>query len=218
MASYFRLTLDTTAPSGVGLTINNGAVYTTSAQVTLAISCSDADKTGYQMKIWGIDGAASEATATWETYSATKTVTLTSGDGNKTVYVKIRDDVYNESASAYDSITLDTSVPEVTIQSQDVQKISKVSPKNVASIIWNCDVEIVAWKVKVVDSINASESDGTQIGTTGGSTNVSGNTTKSAETNVTTTIYGADLEAASAGDGEKILKIFVQNAAGSWSN
>ena len=181
MASYFRLTLDTTAPSGVGLTINNGAVYTTSAQVTLAISCSDADKTGYQMKIWGIDGAASEATATWETYSATKTVTLTSGDGNKTVYVKIRDDVYNES-------------------------------------IWNCDVEIVAWKVKVVDSINASESDGTQIGTTGGSTNVSGNTTKSAETNVTTTIYGADLEAASAGDGEKILKIFVQNAAGSWSN
>lgn len=33
MASYFNLTLDTTAPAGVTLTINDGDLYTTSAVV-----------------------------------------------------------------------------------------------------------------------------------------------------------------------------------------
>ena len=217
MASYFRLTLDTTAPGGVGLVINNGAVNTASPVVNLAIACTDSDKTGYQMKIWGIDGAATESAATWETYSATKQVTLPTGDGSKTVYVKVRDDVYNESASASDTITLDTSVPEVTIQSQDVQKISKISPKNVSTIIWQADVAITEWIIKVVDSINATHEDGTVVPITGGSTNITG-TEKAAATNVTTKIYGADLETASSGDGEKILKIFVKNAAGTWSN
>ena len=31
------------------------------------------------------------------------------------------------------------------------------------------------------------------------------------------TINGADLETASAGDGVKIVKVFVKNAAGTWS-
>lgn len=92
MANYFNLTLDTTAPSGVSLSINSGAEYTTSASVSLAIACSDTDKTGYQMKIWGIAGKATENDATWETFASSKTVDLPTGDGLKTVYVKIRDD------------------------------------------------------------------------------------------------------------------------------
>lgn len=56
MASFFKLVLDTLAPSGVSLSINSGAEYTTSRNVTLAIGTSDSDTTGYQMKIWGIDG------------------------------------------------------------------------------------------------------------------------------------------------------------------
>ena len=50
MASYFNLILDTLAPSGITLTINDGAIYTTSASVQLKIGCSDASTTGYQ---WG---------------------------------------------------------------------------------------------------------------------------------------------------------------------
>jgi hypothetical protein len=30
-------------------------------------------------------------------------------------------------------------------------------------------------------------------------------------------IYGADLATASAGDGDKIIKVFVQDVAGNWS-
>ena len=52
MANYFNLVLDTTAPSGVALTINSGAEYTTSTAVTLNISSSDDITTAYQMKIF----------------------------------------------------------------------------------------------------------------------------------------------------------------------
>ena len=41
MPSYFNLTLDTTAPAGVTLTINDGALYATSPVVNLAIATSD---------------------------------------------------------------------------------------------------------------------------------------------------------------------------------
>ena len=58
MASYFNLTLDTTAPSGLTLQINDGALYATSTAVKLTIGVSDEQTTGYQMKIWGIDGVA----------------------------------------------------------------------------------------------------------------------------------------------------------------
>ena len=108
MASFFNLILDTLAPSGVTLSINNKAQYTTTQEVTLNIATSDSDTTGYQMKIWGIDGVLTESEATWETFATSKTVSLPSGDGLKTVYVKIRDDVYNESSVATASITLNT--------------------------------------------------------------------------------------------------------------
>ena len=89
MASYFNLILDTLAPSGITLTINDGAIYTTSTSVQLRIGCSDSDTTGYQMKIWGINGATSESQASWETFTTSKTVTLPSGDGLKKVYIKV---------------------------------------------------------------------------------------------------------------------------------
>lgn len=108
MASFFNLTLDTLAPAGLSIILNDGAQYATSATVTAKISVTDAATTGYQMKIWGTKAAKTEAAASWETYAATKSITLPDGDGLKTIYVKVRDDVGNESAAASDSITLNT--------------------------------------------------------------------------------------------------------------
>lgn len=51
MASYFNLTLDTTAPSGLSITLNDSDIYTTTTAVTLAVSLSDEDTNGYQMKV-----------------------------------------------------------------------------------------------------------------------------------------------------------------------
>ncbi|CZT57901.1 hypothetical protein [Solibaculum mannosilyticum] len=130
MASYFNLTLDTLAPAGLTVTLNDGAEYTTSASVTLKLKLTDSTTTGYQMKIWGIDGVDDEGSASWETYAAQKSITLVSGDGLKTVHVKVRDDVGNESAESSDTITLDTAIPAVTVTGPDKSKISKVATYN----------------------------------------------------------------------------------------
>lgn len=218
MASYFNLTLDTLAPSGLSVVLNNGAMYTTSPVVTLGVSVSDADTTGYQMKVWGTASAANEADATWETFVTSKSITLPSGDGLKTIYVKVRDEVGNESAAVSDSINLNTSVPAVTVDGPDRSKISLVSGFNVANISFTVDVPFIAYKVCVVPAISSLNGAGTVIGTANGSTNTSGTgETFPANTPINVSIHGADLEAASSGDGVKIIKVFAQNEAGTWS-
>lgn len=218
MASYFNLTLDTTAPSITSMTLNNDDIYTSTQTVTLAVTVNDAETTGYQMKIWGVDGVADEGDATWATYQPSQSVTLPTGDGLKTVYVKVRDAVGNESAEQSDSITLDTSVPEVTVTGPDKSTISEVSGFDTAIINFTVNVAFEAYKVCVVSSTSATQDTGTVIPTTSGSINTSGSDgSYEADTNIQVTIKGTDLATASSGDGLKIIKVFAQNAAGTWS-
>ena len=218
MASFFTLTLDTLAPSGLTVTLNDGAIYTTNKVVALKVSVSDSQTAGYQMKIWGVDGADSETAAVWETFTGEKSITLPTGDGLKTVYVKVRDDVGNESAAVSDSITLDTAVPVVSISGPDRTKISKVSGFDSAVISFTSDVAFEEYKVCVVPATSSLQGAGTIIPVSGGSENTSGTAGGyKADTNISVTIKGADLETASAGDGAKIIKVFVRNAAGTWS-
>lgn len=217
MASYFNLTLDTLAPQGLTIKLNNGSQYTTNKTVQLAVNVTDESANGYQMKVWGIDGIAKESDAVWETLANIKNVTLSTGDGLKTVYVKVRDDVYNETVAASATITLDTSVPAVTIIGPDVSKISKTSPKDVATFSFTSNTAFTEYKIKVVPSNSSLHDAGVQIGTANGSTNMSATGTFKASTAISCKVYGKDLEAASSGDGEKIIKVFVKNAHGTWS-
>lgn len=217
MASYFNLTLDTLAPQGLTIKLNNGSQYTTNKTVQLAVNVTDESADGYQMKVWGINGVANESDATWETLANIKNVTLSTGDGLKTVYVKVRDDVYNETVAASATITLDTSVPAVTIIGPDVSKISKTSPKDVATFSFTSNTAFTEYKIKVVPSNSSLHDAGVQIGTANGSTNMSATGTFKASTAISCKVYGKDLEAASSGDGEKIIKVFVKNAHGTWS-
>lgn len=218
MASYFNLTLDTTAPSGLTLAINGGALYATSTAVGLTISVADEQTSGYQMKIWGIEGAQEEAGAVWETYAPSKSVNLISGDGLKTVYLKVRDDVGNESSQVSDTITLDTTVPVVSVTGPDRSKISKVSGYSQSVINFTADVDFEEYKVCVVPAATSRQDAGAVIPAAAGSVNTSGSAGGyPASTNIQVTITGADLESASAGDGVKIIKVFVRNEAGTWS-
>lgn len=217
MASFFNLTLDTLAPSGLSILLNEGATYTTTGVVTLATTISDADTTGYQMKVWGIEGAETEDAASWETFAAEKSITLTNGDGLKTVNVKVRDDVGNETAAVSDDIYLDTAVPVVTITGPDKSKISKIAGFNTAALSFTADVDFVEYKVCVVPATTSLQAAGTVIGTANGSENTSGTGEYAAATPIEVTINGTDLETASGGDGVKIVKVFVKNAAGTWS-
>lgn len=218
MASYFNLTLDTTAPSGLTLSINDGAPYATSTAVKLTIGLSDEVTTGYQMKIWGIDGVDEEASASWETFAKTKSVNLTSGDGLKTVHIKVRDDVGNETEEVSDDITLNTAVPVVTITGPEKTKISKVEGFNKSKITFTCDVDFAEYKVCVVPQTSSTQDAGTVIPTTAGSINTSGSDGSYPKTTpIEVTITGTDLETASSGDSVKIVKVFVKTAAGIWS-
>lgn len=214
MASYFQLTLDTLAPSITSFTINDGASVTTSRTVTLKITAAEAAS----MKIWGIDGVASESAASWETFAATKSVTLTSGDGSKTVYVKVRDAVYNESATSSDTITLSTAIPTITITGPDVTVISEQSGKDTATFSFQSSMALKAWTVRLVPANSSDHTAGTQIPSAGGSTNMSG-TTLAANTSKQCTIKGTDLSTAAGGtDGTYIIKVFGQASANDlWS-
>lgn len=220
MAAFFNLTLDTLAPQGVTLKINAGAIYTAKKAVTLAIGCSDASTAGYSMKIWGsIVGAATESDAKWENFSTTKAATLTDGDGLKTVYVKVRDNVWNEAEPVSATITLNTSIPVVTIVGPDVSIISEVVGKNTAKFNFTADAIFDEYKVGVVPANNSTVDDVTVIGTTGGSINTSGSAGNyPADTNIEVTINGTDFKTAAGGaDGTYIIKVFVKNQAGTWS-
>lgn len=216
MAAYFNLTLDTTAPSGGSISL---ASRTNSVNVTATLGATGAT----YMKLWGdicatAGGTAiTESNASWVAYSTTAPIILTSTDGTKTVYAKFKDDVGNESASVNASTILDTTGPVVTIVGPDVTKISKVAGYNVCSFSFSADEAIAEWTVRVVPSTSSVHTAGTQIGTTGGSTNMSGSTQTAAETAISCTIYGADLETASSGDGAKIIKVFVKDLTGNWS-
>jgi len=226
MSSYFNLTLDTLAPSSPAILIEGGAAYTSAQLVNCGITTGDGDITGYQMKIWGnVDPAydanvqATEGASAWISFNATKQVKLSSGDGSKTLYLKIRDNVYNESSQASDSITLDMTVPVSTISvGPDVAKISKIAGKRTCSFSFQCDSIFDEYKVKVVPATDSIHSAGTLIGMTNGSTNMSGAAgSYPATTNINCTIDGADLEAASSGDGQKIIKVFTKDQSGLWS-
>lgn len=220
MASYFNLTLDTLAPSGLAVHLNGDDIYTTTATVQMTLDLTDGVTTGYQMKIWGVEGVEDEGSATWETYAASKSITLPTGDGLKTVHVKVRDSVGNESAEATDSITLDTAVPTVTVTGPDNSTISEVEGFDKAVINFMSDIAFVEYKVCVVPATSSTQDAGTVIPTTAGSINTSGTSDDEpyeAETNIQVTIDGTDLKTASSGDGVKIVKVFVKNAAGTWS-
>jgi len=100
------LTLDTIAPTG-SIVIAGGALYTNSTSVNLTLSGSDASSGVAQMSF----SRDNSNWSTWETYSTSKSWTLTSGDGSKTVYVRYSDNAGNISAAFSSTIVLDTTAP-----------------------------------------------------------------------------------------------------------
>lgn len=225
MPGTFQLTLDTTGPQGVALVLDAGnPAYSTDNVVDAIATTTDPDTTGYQVKLWGdVDPAANaniqttEAGSAWINLTATVAVTLSAGDGAKTINARLRDDVFNTSGIATDTITLDTTAPVITLISGPTPtKISEQATKDTSTVQWKADSDLQAYAVMVVPSTSSLHAAGAQIPNAAGSTNVSGGAV-AANTTITTTIRGTDLKAASAGDATKNVKVFGQDVAGNWS-
>lgn len=102
---------DTTPPTG-SITINGGAAATRTTTVTLTLSASDTG--GVTQMQFSNDGVTF---STPEPYATTKSWTLASGDGTKTVRAKFKDAAGNWSAPVSDTIVLDTTPPTLSFTS-----------------------------------------------------------------------------------------------------
>ncbi|MCX6035203.1 MAG: C39 family peptidase [Chloroflexi bacterium] len=100
------ITLDTVAPAG-SVVIDGSATYAASTGVNLTLSATDATSGIAQMS-FSNNGSTWSA---WKSYATSKAWTLSSGDGNKTVYAKYKDNAGNISDAGTDTITLDTVAP-----------------------------------------------------------------------------------------------------------
>jgi hypothetical protein len=230
------LELDMTAPSNPILKINdtvNGG-FTSAQLVTVAITTGDSgagkDTSLYSFKIWGdVDGLndsyvqPAEADSDWVSFGdGTRQVKLTATEGMKTLRAKIRDDVYNTSGEIVATITLDTSKPVVSISGQDRFRVSEQSQRNLANFSFTVDQDFIEYRVMLVSG-SQDQNTGTLIGTANGSINTSATTTVDAPFNTSTepvdvTISGTDLKIASGGEGNHMIKVFVKDKGGNWSN
>ena len=105
---------DATPPTGT-ISINNNANYINSTAVSLTLSAQDeAGGSGVSQMQFSNDNA------TWaapEAFALSRSWDLGPGDGMKTVYVKFKDIAGNWSQVYSDTITLDTTPPELNITS-----------------------------------------------------------------------------------------------------
>ncbi len=112
--------LDTTAPSQVNITItgkgDTPSTHTNDVSVTLSISAEDATSGVQYMKL---SNDMDFSDVSWINYTTSKEWTLNSGDGTKTVYIKVKDRVGKESSIYLDNITLDTTAPTLSSVSID---------------------------------------------------------------------------------------------------
>lgn len=226
MPNFIYITLDTQAPANPLVKIAGGAVFTTAQLVNLLVTTDDVDKTGYQMLIWGdVDPAYNvnvqklETESKWTAFNSSPQIKLSSQDGQKTINVRIRDDVHNASSLATAMISLDMSLPTVTVTNPDLNRISKNVDKDTFSFTFSSNEAFSEYKVKLVSSTGSGEAAGSVITTTHGSLNTIGSTGNyTAGQVITVTVKGEDLVLSGAStDGQKIIKVFVKDLSGQWS-
>lgn len=105
--------LDTTAPKHPTFIINNGGATTDEQIVTAHLAhCDYPIRRGYQIKIWGdVDTeydpaiARHEEQSQWIAFTPTYLFKLSRYNGSKRLYAKIRDDVWNETATLSFTVT-----------------------------------------------------------------------------------------------------------------
>ena len=129
------ITLDTTAPSNITLSIDEGS-YTNTRNINLSISAEG----GASMMYLSND----ESSWTGYSYASSKSWQLSSGDGSKTIYLRVADAAGNNGSKTA-TITLDTTNPSqvslsspadgATVTSQ-TPTFSWTNPNSNASTKW----------------------------------------------------------------------------------
>jgi hypothetical protein len=97
-------------------------------------------------------------------------------------------------------------------------KISTLAGFRTTEFRWAVPRTFVEFKIKIVESPEASHESGSVIPETNGSVNTIGAGEYPANEDVTSVIDGRDLALVSGDDGSKVVKIFARNENGRWSS
>jgi len=100
-------TFDSETIKHVSISINKNAEYTNHRNVTVYIKVNESEKEIVKMAL-STDGTY---WTEWEPFAREKELELPAGDGEKFVYLKVRDLANNVGGAVYDSIILDTTPP-----------------------------------------------------------------------------------------------------------
>jgi hypothetical protein len=100
---FDTISVDTAAPSGLAVSIQEGS-HTTDPAITVLLSASGADEVAIQE-------SADFSGATYEAYATQKAFVLSGGDGLKTIYVQVRDAAGWTNGPVSVDVTLDESGP-----------------------------------------------------------------------------------------------------------
>ena len=201
------ITLDTTPASAI-LTLKksddsaNLPAYVNATGFAAAISTEDTDIVSY--KLWGDVVDATSEPAGWTSASFTDgrmlvdNLLFTSGEGTKTVNVKIRDIGGNVTTLTSQSVVLDITPPTVTL-SADVAVISAQTGYNTVTFTYGASDTnaLTNYQLKLGDSVvkSGAFTDG-----------------------ATEAVTEAELVAISAGEGSKSLTLYVTDVAGNVGN
>ena len=249
--------LDTTIPSAtlVLRTADDSAQlpnFTAVPKIAVHVSGGDDIEEGKAIQYllygdfsYGAQGAqgVTEAAAVWtdlvyvdgQAYMVVTDMFLTEGEGNKNIYLKVKDNAGNISPEPEPIVTkaaqvvyYDPSAPEVVVSGVDYNRISKMHTArhdNAAKFndethfVFTPSEAIQAYKVVAYADQAAAEAGSDAdavIPSDAGSVNMSATGLSSADA-VNAMIRGADLESAVPGDGIKIVVVYVQDLAGTWS-
>lgn len=116
-AAEVNYTMDKNVPTGT-ISIEAGAARFNNNTVSLDLTCADGTGSGCDSTTAGMmlsNVATFDAGGeVWEAFNISKTWATTAGDGTKTVYIKYKDYIQNESITYSDTIYIDTVLPQVT--------------------------------------------------------------------------------------------------------
>jgi hypothetical protein len=104
--------VSTVPPTGDSLAINGGAALTRTLSAVLTLSASASGGATVTQMQFNKDGGVFFA---FEPYATTRNLTLTAGDGLKTICARFKDSLGNVSAPICDTITVDSTGPVGTI-------------------------------------------------------------------------------------------------------
>jgi len=117
--------------------------------------------------------------------------------------------VYIGQAAVAQQISFDITPPGVTVDvSSTPGKISAQTGKDSADFYLTSDEDFQAYQIRKVPADDSTVTEGTLIESGGGGT---------ASSPIPLNVTAAELAAASLGEGQHRIKVFVQDIAGNWS-